>query len=758
MEDTVLGVEPSELNCVTWSETGDIAVAAGEHVEILIAKTRRSDDPNKLWEFVHLRTNEFSEEEIATTEPTAFAVFSVGEELSNGEATALDWSPLGLTKHRRCGLAVLTQNRALSLWVPGVDPRSQYGWARERIVNLDIARYHEKLSEGEESRYTPENLTQFQRVRAFTWSPPAFLRASKSEKGSAGQEWRNHFLAVANDYNEIVILWVPSYHKDSTLAGTALESEALAHFSISATEHKVPDLSWTFEDYMENNHAATHVAWSPFARWEPDGSLLSIIAYATPTKVGFRQVNISLTEEGRPHIQIGDFIANSAFPKSGTVGGSLRWLPKISEKGRMQLFTSVGSTVFRYDLAAIGNIDIKRSAFVRKEWDPVSTLIFTESSKAAVELQIPSHISITETSCTTLDLKSFKPSKADKNATWKAKTLQHKDLYDKEKRLGGQVAVKLWGMAATPNGHLIATNFSLHPSKTLEYQITSDAWSTLTVNVASAELDLPSIVRKSFDGNFNPELLALIIKVTLSTQTLQERQTITRKILEAVDAISLEPKATHTLPQDPTTRLKKIFQTPGMRKQRLQRLIQVVGTTEEDEDGRPIHCPINADGPPTEQLLSVAMLNISSSFTTSSDKSRDLVKSYLMASLLQLNQPKDGTGTDEKCEICDAGIPFENLTIAKCLEGHEFVRCALTFLAVQAPGISKFCGLCERQYLTETILEPEGPQAEIEEEDVDMIVVGGSSNSHGKKEPPDFGRVLFASCEDCIYCGGKFVG
>lgn len=82
-----------------------------------------------------------------------------------------------------------------------------------------------------------------------------------------------------------------------------------------------------------------------------------------------------------------------------------------------------------------------------------------------------------------------------------------------------------------------------------------------------------------------------------------------------------------------------------------------------------------------EQLISVAVLNISHNFAKSKDNtSTAIVKSYLKASLLHMRNtsgdanatPSSSTGPDEKCEICDADIPFESFTFAKCLEGHEF--------------------------------------------------------------------------------------
>ncbi len=70
-------------------------------------------------------------------------------------------------------------------------------------------------------------------------------------------------------------------------------------------------------------------------------------------------------------------------------------------------------------------------------------------------------------------------------------------------------------------------------------------------------------------------------------------------------------------------------------------------------------------------------------------------------------------------------------------------RCTLTFLAIQAPGISKVCGICGKQYLTENYLLKE-----------DILDDCNSESS----ESPTLLQLLLTAFDKCIYCGGKFVG
>jgi hypothetical protein len=71
-------------------------------------------------------------------------------------------------------------------------------------------------------------------------------------------------------------------------------------------------------------------------------------------------------------------------------------------------------------------------------------------------------------------------------------------------------------------------------------------------------------------------------------------------------------------------------------------------------------------------------------------------------SSLQLDQP--GGHLFERCEICDAGIAWISAREAQCANGHLFARCGLTFLAIQEPGVSKYCPNCRIEYMDEALV------------------------------------------------------
>ena len=87
----------------------------------------------------------------------------------------------------------------------------------------------------------------------------------------------------------------------------------------------------------------------------------------------------------------------------------------------------------------------------------------------------------------------------------------------------------------------------------------------------------------------------------------------------------------------------------------------------------------------------------------------------------------------ESCEICDSAISISrNLCSGRCAQGHTFARCGVSLLAIQEPGISKYCSRCGKQFLDILKLEPQ--------------------------EGPSLSLSLFGEFDVCPYCRGKFRG
>src|ERR1700753_1866748 len=81
---------------------------------------------------------------------------------------------------------------------------------------------------------------------------------------------------------------------------------------------------------------------------------------------------------------------------------------------------------------------------------------------------------------------------------------------------------------------------------------------------------------------------------------------------------------------------------------------------------------------------------------------------------------------------------------------QKIARCSLTLLTIQAPFISKHCGICGRQYLNETQLEVSAQH-----------ITSSSSNEPHESVPQlqqhsSLAILLLTASSSCIYCGGKY--
>jgi len=78
-------------------------------------------------------------------------------------------------------------------------------------------------------------------------------------------------------------------------------------------------------------------------------------------------------------------------------------------------------------------------------------------------------------------------------------------------------------------------------------------------------------------------------------------------------------------------------------------------------------------------------------------------------------------------------------------------------MAIQAPGISKPCGVCKRRYLTPEYL------AGIDDDHVGLENNGDNSAPFNAEDlrhgdSVSLVQLLLHTIDACIYCGGKFIG
>lgn len=182
-------VQPSSQDCLAWSPDGELAVAAGEEVYLLIPQ----DDSPEPWTHLRITVSNFTFEEWPWQEQASFKDMSIGEEQATATVTALAWSPPGLAKHRRSVLAVLTSNLILSFWSSNANPMMVDSWERILIVNKAL--------------YPGSRLQQ--RIRSMAWVPMNPQQVDRQTPFSR-RKWGIPLIAIADDCNGVYMLKVSS--------------------------------------------------------------------------------------------------------------------------------------------------------------------------------------------------------------------------------------------------------------------------------------------------------------------------------------------------------------------------------------------------------------------------------------------------------------------------------------------------------------------------------------------------------------------
>lgn len=246
----------SVQDCLSWSSDGELAIASGERVYILIP----NQDGHEPWKHISFRIDTFGFDDWPWPTQASFKDMSIGEEQARVTVTALEWSPPGLAKYRRSVLAVLTSNLLLSLWAPGGDVRDPKSWERVLIVNWT---------------FTPPTISIFhdgrrplQRIRSMAWAPTCPHHTADPTPFST-RKWGIHLLAITDDDNGVYFLSISS---PAVSASVPWDTETLLYKEIQ------PDLRANIRPSLLNLslNARHFIDRVEFGTWISPGELLVI--------------------------------------------------------------------------------------------------------------------------------------------------------------------------------------------------------------------------------------------------------------------------------------------------------------------------------------------------------------------------------------------------------------------------------------------------------------------------------------------------
>ncbi|KAL9131463.1 MAG: hypothetical protein Q9217_000611 [Psora testacea] len=248
-EVELVQTKPSCENCLAWSEDGELAIAAGENIIILVPS--RGSFPQSLpkpWVQVRIKVNEFTDEEWPRRPLANFTEMSIGEEQSNSHASAVGWSPPGLAMHRRSVLAVLTANHLLSFWASESDPKEPTSWKRVLVVNNRLPDLPGLNIGPNQSRV---------RIRSMAWAP--IDRKHSNEGNQLPGTWGPFLLAIALESTDVRILVASSPH---TTRGRDWDVAQCGHFQCSAGGAS-PSPPSLLRQELENNRYIVSIDFRP---------------------------------------------------------------------------------------------------------------------------------------------------------------------------------------------------------------------------------------------------------------------------------------------------------------------------------------------------------------------------------------------------------------------------------------------------------------------------------------------------------------
>ncbi|KAF2835688.1 hypothetical protein M501DRAFT_997843 [Patellaria atrata CBS 101060] len=736
-------------------------------------------------------------------EPSSMRVFSIGEEISTSHVIDLEWSPPGLAQHRRCALAVLTSNLALSIWTAEGNPSHASNWKRGLVVNKVLKHYVSGLENTPASGGGNEgNVWRLRtRIRAFTWSPT--LQDNRTINGFKPQKsirYDGQLIAIANDYGEVFIIRIRSPYScfDALSKWTG---NVLFHFKsrISA------DPRLNFDEIIDTIGPLPTVDKLTWSAWSSPGELLreeslaysedntelfaiSCIAFATSSTLGFKHIGAYHIDSATTIKILGDaedmpdFQFGSTFDINRQFSAPLLWIPR--SKG-VAVDTIL---VFESERATAISVPVYPRKASRAyhhhldgRWDDISGVALGVN-KGVISVHFTSHLSGATAPTTNLTV-TLEDIQSNDIPAWQSQINESIALFSAEHDLYGNAQAKTWGLASSPLGDLIVSCVSVHPSDMVHYTVQSGQRSVIAVNKLSDQSDhfrLPEKGGLSKVQDISAETMLFSLRRWLSNSVYNvEDRAVTAESLvkqfcfaqgfSVISEAQQSKDSTRTVDFDTSI----LEQLDGWN---TSTLVEYLRAQMYDKDVlaqarssilisllQPLDKPVAELRVPI--IISLTSAAVLKTYLPATDVASEQIYSNFHAGCKYLDSVSpSGTlresveaQTDDQhelCEICDEKIRFESLDWARCLRGHQYVRCGLTFMAIQEPRVSRYCGLCKKQYLKPHYILRD---AELRMQAGDTIMADAPAAAASALQQPTLAVLLLAACDVCIYCGGKFI-
>ncbi|GAM40067.1 hypothetical protein TCE0_034f12120 [Talaromyces pinophilus] len=502
-----LNLYPSCYNCLSWSDDGELAVAAGDAVHLQLPQWKPKyvhplfkKEKSMPWTSTKVRTNIFTHQEWKVTLPTGRDEFSIGAEQSLSTVSQLAWSNQGLGLHRRCVLAVLTSNLLLSLYEADGQRRS---WSRVCVVNKALEKYFE-------SKGRPKSIGA-SRIRSFAWCPP-LKNDARGEDDRADVRWGEQLLTIATDSNDVVLVRVKRNHS-SKVFGWRYSIDVIGHIALGNLHRQyslIPKGS-LWADALSSKARIQNISCGPWSKTGDeqnglkDSRLESHAMIALVLAGNLHLVNVhagmsfqdGLTVSVEGHLTHNTTVLSSRVMKSINFTGLLQWIPV--DETRVLLVSGYvgGRATLRFDQNAYvkssmqrevdeNNIIFHQRSFHDQGYnsmgtmysqynEPISGIVAPESSTTShdtrtIYLTTLGRFSEATPLSTTGTLLEETLSKSQ--LPWLDQVERYRQRYSIQYELGDMSIVRTWGLATFDGWTAVA--FTMHPGDVLEYTIKAE--------------------------------------------------------------------------------------------------------------------------------------------------------------------------------------------------------------------------------------------------------------------------------------------
>ncbi|KAF2218543.1 transcription factor IIIC subunit delta N-term-domain-containing protein [Elsinoe ampelina] len=755
----------TSLDCLAWSHDNVIAVGVRDGVALLAPRTDTSSDDEPFWKIANLEVGNFSLEEIPTREPLPWSYFSIGQEISERHVVSVQWSPPGLGTFGRCVLAVLFANQVVAIYDCDGRLEAKESWSRVNLINktLEDAIPNMQIAPQPSPRSERAQQERSLRITSFCWLPSPETHNAQDPL-QARLSKKTYLLAVCDENAELRILRVhPPLNLIKPDQGP-WRTAIIDSCSLIPVD-PLPDPINSCLPFGAFVPVVGHVDRVSCSPWicKDDNTIVATVAYTYDSALFLTTFTASLEND---EFQI---LLRTSPERVGSqsIRSPLQWLPNSTDQRQNTLvyFTDDGCT--KLDIICSEVPEMRETVIhsSSQPWSLFAGLQFISPRLGQVEVCAPrSQSDFQDEEALHLFHTDAQPRAS--SPSWAKRIDKLKRRFNRERIMNGNISVYVHGFATSPLGDFSAPSISFHPRHGLEYSIIAKQEANVVItrtHTASEDRFLmtdPSII---VSHAVAAEVVFQAVARLKKLDAIPDVGNIQQQVLRCMGYYGASdgnapgalppPDSLNMAVHELRTILLRISSAIQLRSQRMIEIALGQLTIPAPPDLSILKSLVLYTAHLPQWMTSGGRMSMWSAKLHQTILEK-LVERDKLSSGHQNTQQTEQENV-ETCHICNAGIPFESLMWSRCNKGHEFARCGISFLSLQATGDSKSCCICGMQYLNE--------------HKIDDLRKGSITNGHAMEDEPMQGadgvrlsepliRVLFAACDTCIYCGGKFTG